>query len=342
MSRPIRFLLGPSAGPHDGGARYVRRIAQALTDAGRLATVELLAEGGAPGRAPDGAETVVADVSALVSAAPLPAAGAAGLVGLVHHPLSLETGLSAADSARLHDAEAAALAGLDRVLVTSDHTAGLVAGLGVPEERIAVVAPGTDPAPWRHEPDPDWDAAIEILCVGPVVARKAQRCLIAALAKLGDLDWRLTCIGALDQDPAYADAARADAADAAIAGRVRFLGSVDDATLDAAYRRAGLVALPSALEGYGMVLAEALVRGIPVAASDYGPIPAFVPRDASILSPPGDVDALSKALRRVLFDAELRCEMAEAAWRAGQALPRWEDAARAFAAQIDRLAAEAA
>ncbi len=338
MSAPIRFLLGESAGPYDGGALYVRRLAEALGAAGRTASVETF-----DGHLPGDSDVAVIDVSALPAAAGALAArgGGGALAGLVHHPLSLETGLDADARDLLHAVETAALGALDRIIVTSDHSAGIVAGLGVSEDCIAVVTPGTAPAPWRHRPDTDWDTPIEILCVGPVVPRKAQRDLIAALAKLGDLDWRLTCVGALDQDPAYAAAAQAETDAAGLSGKVTFLGTIDDAALDAAYRRAGVVALPSALEGYGMVLAEALARGIPVAASDYGPIPEFVPRDASILAPPGDVDALSKALRRVLFDAELRGRMAEAAWQAGQALPSWAEAAQRFAAEIDGLQAVA-
>ena len=41
-------------------------------------------------------------------------------------------------------------------------------------------------------------------------------------------------------------------------------------------------------------------------------------------------------MRRAIFDADLRAEMAEAAWAGGQALPRWPDRAEAFRAEIEK------
>jgi hypothetical protein len=49
---------------------------------------------------------------------------------------------------------------------------------------------------------------------------------------------------------------------------------------------------------------------------------------------PGDKDTLSKALRRLIFAAELRHDMAEAAWQTGRQLPSWNDQSRAFAAAL--------
>ena len=46
--------------------------------------------------------------------------------------------------------------------------------------------------------------------------------------------------------------------------------------------------------------------------------------------------SLTKALRRMIFDAEMLREMAAASWEAGQRLPRWADRASAFAAELER------
>ena len=60
-------------------------------------------------------------------------------------------------------------------------------------------------------------------------------------------------------------------------------------------------------------------------------------RRVAVVSPPGDHVSLGKGLRRLLFDERLRRGMAEAAWRAGQRLPRWEDRAAAFVAEIEKV-----
>ena len=83
---------------------------------------------------------------------------------------------------------------------------------------------------------------------------------------------------------------------------------------------------------------EALARGLPVAVTAGGAIAEVVPLEAGVVSPPGDVVSFSKGLRRVLFDDGLRAAMADAAWAAGQLLPRWEDRAALFAAELERVA----
>ena len=107
-------------------------------------------------------------------------------------------------------------------------------------------------------------------------------------------------------------------------------GCVDDAALDAAYASADLFVLPSRYEGYGIVYAEALAFGLPVVACDVGPVPRLVGAEAALLVPPGDMEALSEALDRLLEDSALRRRMSAAAVRRAAGLPRWEDTVAGF------------
>ena len=121
------------------------------------------------------------------------------LIALVHHPLALESGLSAAQADEFRASERAALAAARRVVVTSATTARLLAAdYGVPADRIVVACPGTDPAPAAHGSN---DGIVRLLAVGAVVRRKGFDVLIAALATLPDLPWRLTIAGDRSRDP---------------------------------------------------------------------------------------------------------------------------------------------
>lgn len=159
--------------------------------------------------------------------------------------------------------------------------------------------------------------------------------LLRALGRLTDLDWTLTIVGG-ERDIVHAHGLRALAEELGIASRVTFAGEKTDGDLDALYARADIFALATHWEGYGMVIAEALARGLPLAiTSGGGGCGTGAEGGVGRLSPPpGDANSLGRAMRRVIFDRALRAQMAEAAWKAGQRLARWPDRAAAFEAEL--------
>jgi glycosyltransferase involved in cell wall biosynthesis len=122
------------------------------------------------------------------------------------------------------------------------------------------------------------------------------------------------------------------------------VGEREGDALEALYRGASLFALPSYHEGYGMALADALARGLPVVSTTAGAIPFTVPGDTGLLVAPGDPTAFAGALRALLgpSGAEARAHFAAAARRYAGTLPTWKDSARAFASAIDELTSEVA
>jgi glycosyltransferase involved in cell wall biosynthesis len=205
-------------------------------------------------------------------------------------------------------------------------------GFGVDPARITVIEPGTDPAPRAVG---SAGPGCAILSIGLLVPRKGHDVLLRALARLTDLEWSLAIAGDATRDPVHADGLRGLAAELGLAQRVRFLGALPAAALDAEYARADLFALATRYEGYGMAAAEAMARGLPLAITAGGAIAEIVPEDAAVVAAVDDHTALSRAMRRPIFDKGLRAAMAEASWRAGQALPRWPDRAAAFLKALD-------
>ncbi len=343
-------LLVP--GPFDtvsGGYEYDRRIVAGLRALGHQVRVVELA-----GRHPLPDEAALASACAALAALPvdthvvvdglgLPAfepvldqLAARGAVGLIHHPTALEHGNPGPVRDALRAAEAAIFPRMARLVATSPLTARrLPEEFGADPARIAVVEPGTDPAPRSAGSGGEGCA---ILAVGTLVPRKGHDVLLRALATLPDLDWRLTIAGA-PRDPVHADGLAALAEELGIAQRVTLAGEVTGEALDALWAGADLFALATWWEGYGMAAAEALARGLPLAITAGGAIAEVVPEGAAIVAPPGEHALLGRGMRRPIFDRALRAEMAEAAWQAGQRLPRWQDRAAAFAAELDKAAA---
>lgn len=252
------------------------------------------------------------------------------LAALVHHPLAQEAGLAPEVAARLWASERRALAAVGRVLCTSTTTARTLAReLGVQEARIAVVEPGTDPAPAaRGSGGPE----AALLAVGSVIPRKRFDRLVAALAPLAGLSWRLAIAGSLDRSAEAVAELRRAIAEAGLGARVELLGELDGASLEAAYDRADLFVSVSELEGYGMALAEALARGLPIVAVAGGAVGDWLPAEAALLVPAGEPAALGAALARAIGDPGLRARLRRGALAARARLPAWPEQAMRAAA----------
>ncbi len=256
------------------------------------------------------------------------------LVALVHHPLALESGLSPTRAAALRQSERAALAGAAMVVATSRTTAlTLRRDYAVPEARLLVAVPGTDPAPPAIGADyPE----VALLSVGSLVPRKGHDVLLRALARCVAWPWRLTVVGDDTRDAQAAAQVRALAGSLGLGERVRFTGAVDPSRLEALYSRSDLFVLASRHEGYGMAGTEAIARGLPVVSTTAGAIPEALPPAACRLVPPDDPVALAEALAGLLADPAARRRLAAAAIEAAASLPRWHQTAAVVAHALER------
>jgi len=258
-----------------------------------------------------------------------------GLIALVHHPLALESGLNAAQAASLRTSERAALAGARHVITSSASTGRLlVSNYGVAPERLSVVAPGTDLV--RAQRNGRAGAvAVALLAVGAVVPRKGYDLLVAALAKLKHLPWRLDIAGDGGRSPATFAQLKADIARFGLADRVTLRGAVSADELASLYQSADLFVLPSRYEGYGMAYTEAIVHGLPVVGTTAGAIPETVPAAAGVLVPPDDSEALAMVLRRLIENPRERERLAAGA-RAAR-FPSWKEQSALFARVLEHL-----
>jgi glycosyltransferase involved in cell wall biosynthesis len=257
------------------------------------------------------------------------------IIALVHHPLCLEAGVPKPRQDELYGLEKEALALARRVIVSSSTTAAtLMADFAVPSSKITVAEPGTDPAARAT----GTGTPLQLLAVGSIVPRKAYDVLVRALAPPAGRDWQLTIVGLTDRSAEAIAALRAAIQETGLAQRITLAGPADKERLDTFYAAADAFLMPSLYEGYGMVLAEAMARGLPIVCTTGGAAASTVPEAAALKVRPGDVAALSEAVRLILDDTSLRRRLSDAAWGAGRGLPRWDATARIIAGVMRDIA----
>src|SRR5207248_1380403 len=112
--------------------------------------------------------------------------------------------------------------------------------------------------------------------------------------------WQCLCVGSLERDPAFVASLRRRTLEGGLDERVSFPGPRTGSDLDRIYAAADLMVLASRAETYGMVLTEALARGLPVVAADVGGVSESLGVGADgvrpgILVAPGNPAALAAA-----------------------------------------------
>jgi glycosyltransferase involved in cell wall biosynthesis len=187
----------------------------------------------------------------------------------------------------------------DAIIAVSDRVGEDLVRRGMPAGHVSVVRNGL-PLSELRPADPDRVAALRreldlrdgVPVLGVIARRKSQEELVDAAGRLGrPLE---ILLAGVDEDDALAQAI-ARLPDGV---RARCLGYRDDvpelsALLD-------VFVLPSTIEGFSLALLEAMARGLPCVATDAGGNAEALAEGAGILYPPGDVPALTDALRGLL------------------------------------------
>jgi glycosyltransferase involved in cell wall biosynthesis len=329
-----------------GGNAYDRQVCRGLASLGwsvdehavpgswpRPDAAALEALAGVVEQIPDGAVVLLDGlVASTVPEVLVPHASRLRLVVLLHMALG-DRPLD--DDAR--EREAAVLSSAAAVVTTSAWTRRRLLELyALPADRVHVAEPGVAAAELATG-TADGGA---LLCVAAVTRGKGHDVLVDALATTTDLPWQCVCVGSLERDPAFVEELRRRTRDAGLDERVSFPGPRTGADLDRCYAAADLLVLASRAEAYGMVVTEALARGLPVVAADVGGVGEALGEDADgsrpgLLVAPEDPAALGAALRAWLGDGTLRERLRRAARARRASLHPWSATTSAVAGVLD-------
>jgi glycosyltransferase involved in cell wall biosynthesis len=221
---------------------------------------------------------------------------------------------------------------VDRYLAISESTASKLVGQGVPADRIAVVPCGVEPD-LVDGTSPEEADGRRIVVVGRLVGYKRNDVVIRAFARLTETrpDLSLLLVGQGPERERLRDLARG----LGVADRVELRGFVPrHADVLSAMAGAAAVVSASEVEGFGIVLVEAMALGVPYVAAD---IPAF--REVSgggvggALFPPGDDEALAERLAGIVDDGARRKQLGDDGRARARAFT-WAEIATATAREL--------
>ena len=220
--------------------------------------------------------------------------------------------------------------GVDHLVVGSEFARRQLASeLGVQTDHVSVVPYGVDvrfvPRPARADlrARHDLGPGPVALFFGGLKPRKNLPLLLDAWARVAPLHpgARLLIAGG----GPLLGRLRALAERRGLAGSVRFTGYVAEAEKADYFSLGDLFVFPSAMEGFGFAVAEAMASGLPVVASDRGSIPeVLVDGEGGFLCDPTRLELFVNRLDRLLGDSALRAKLGAANAERVDRLFRWD------------------
>lgn len=179
---------------------------------------------------------------------------------------------------------------------------------------------------------------LRLLFAGNCVRRKGLEDLIRALALVRDLPLLLDVAGSTHIEPHFSRRLVRLIDSFGLSGRVVFHGLVDSRTLARLYSSADIFVFPSHYEGYGIVLAEAMKAGLPIVASDSGPVAEILSNnDNAFIVPPRNSEALARGIKELAQDPAMRERFGRRSRELAVRLPSWRDTCGVVLEAIRRL-----
>ncbi len=214
----------------------------------------------------------------------------------------------------------------------------IAAAFGIPADRVGVVPNGIDSDLFRPLPGLQRRPRRIIATASADVPLKGLAHLLHAVAALrtrhADLD--LVVVGTLREGGHTWRLLRS----LRLEGCVRFVSGVPVERIVQEYAQASIAAVPSLYEGFGLPAGEAMACGVPVVATTGGALPEVV-GNAGVLVPPGDREALARALSALLENPARRLELAERGRQRIRQRFSWAAAARQMAEYYRHVLADA-
>ena len=213
-------------------------------------------------------------------------------------------------------ADRAFMHGVGRIIAISDAVREFHVRAGLPANKLVTIHYGLDAAPGTPSETTPADVGVRpgaplVVAVGRLIEQKDHATLLRAFAQVHERmpDARLAVLGwgRLESE------LRAQVDALGLGGAAFLLGRVEPRDW---LERADVFAHTSRWEGFGIVLLEAMLAGLPVVATGVSAVPEIVSDGRTgILTASGDADAIARALLELLDSPRRRAELGAAGKR---------------------------
>ncbi|MBW4462396.1 MAG: glycosyltransferase family 4 protein [Nodosilinea sp. WJT8-NPBG4] len=217
----------------------------------------------------------------------------------------------------------------DHIFVASSMTRRSLLDAGISSERISVIPYG---APVDYfQPKPKLDKKFRALFVGRVGPRKGVHYLLQAWKKLNLSDAELKLVGVNEFPAGWLESFQ---------DCIRYLPSVPHATLNQHYCNASVLVFPSLVEGFGLVMLEAMACGIPVIATPNAAGPDIITDGIEgFIVPIRDPEILREKLEWCYQNPDELAQMGRSARKKAE-LSTWSSYRYKLASKIQTLLSE--
>ena len=219
----------------------------------------------------------------------------------------------------------------DIILVISDYTARLARQKGARSQAPCIIAPPGMENYIQRAVDikpkfPNPGEPIRLLFVGMCVWHKGIKYLVEAMDILKNLNFRLDIVGKFNINDPFYKSIRRSISENNLDDKITFHGFIETEEVARLFRESSIYVHPSLMEGYGMVLAEAMSFGLPIVATTAGAIPELVEDGINgILVEPRDSAGLAESIRKLGDNEQLRAEISDRNLRKVKTLATWYD-----------------
>ncbi len=231
----------------------------------------------------------------------------------------------------------------DLIVATSEYSKSEIVSVGINPKLVHVLSPGIDREKFRILSSPGTDSedskrSKKILCVGNYVSRKGIIYLIEAFSEIQRRDFTLHLVGNRKNNSRYYNQLNNAVNKLKLTECIVFHDGSDQENLKQLYASADIFVLPSFKETFGIVFLEAMHYGLPIISTNVSAMPELIESGKNgFLVPPGDSQALGKAISTLIENPDLMEKMAETARKKVATSYYWEQTGSKFVSILENM-----